>query len=315
MIQNSMKADGAYEIFPGFVLAPTGGKVIYVHSSGAAALDQLPQGMPGNPDGFFQSVQAALNTCRLGRGDRIVCLQGHVESISTANFMAAIGTTPTCSDVEITGVGNGSNRPTFTWTTATSSLLINTPNIKFRNMRFFLAGAHAAGSALTVAAPITITADGVEITDCEIAYGFQANRIVGIGITTTAAATRFAFDRNDVYAETLAVPTTTFLRLTGTDFFRMDSTRIVGPGSTTAIGPVQQLTTAMLKANIKNSIIQNTLAASTISFTAIAGSTGSVDKCAFGVLAAGNGITAASGLQVTASYVAVAGAAGTLATG
>ena len=90
---------------------------------------------------------------------------------------------------------------------------------------------------------------------------------------------------------------------------------IIGPGSTTAIGPVQQLTTAMLKAKITNSLFQNTLAASTIAFTAIAGSTGMVDKCSFGILAAGYGITAGSGLQVTASYQATAGAAGALATG
>lgn len=166
-----------------------------------------------------------------------------------------------------------------------------------------------------MAAPITVSADGCEITDCEIAYGFNSTQIVTIGITTTAGATRFKFDRNDVYAETAAVPTTTFLRLTGTNWLSIDGTRIIGPGSTTAIGPVQMLTTASLKANIRNSIFQNTLASSTIAFTAIAGCTGTVDKCAFGVLSAGNGITTGSGLQVTASYVAVAAAAGALATG
>jgi len=40
-----------------------------------------------------------------------------------------------------------------------------------------------------------------------------------------------------------------------------------------------------------------------------------VDKCAFGVLAAGNGITTGSGLQVTNSKTAVAGAAGADTTG
>jgi hypothetical protein len=287
-MQNSMKLDGGYEVFPGFVLMPTAGKVIYVHNLGASALDQVPQGMPGNPDGFFQSIQAALNTCRLGRGDRIILLPGHVESISTANFLPGIGTTPTCSDIEIIGIGTGTSRPTLTWTVAAATILINTPNIRIRNCRLFLAGVHSAGSALTVAAPITISATGCEITDCEIAYGFNATQIVGIGITTTAAATRFNFSRNDVYAETLAVPTTTFLRLVGTDFMRMDDTRIIGPGSTTAIGPVQLLTTAPLKLNWNRSSIVSTTAVATACVAGLAGTTGNICGCYFGI---GSGTT------------------------
>ena len=300
-VQNSLKLDGVTEVYPGFTTTPGGGKTFLVHNLGASALSDLPAGFAGNPDGFFQSVQAALNACRLGRGDKVILLPGHVESVSTANFWSSIGTVPTCSDVEIVGVGTGSNRPSFTWTTAASSILFNAANIKLRNVRLFLAGAHAAGSALTVAAPISITADGCEITDCEIAYGFQANRIVSIGITTTAAATRFNFSRNDVYAETIAVPTTTFLRLTGTDFFRMDDTRIVGPGSTTAIGPVQMLTTASLKIQLNRTTIQNTIAASTVAFTTIAGCTGTINSGGLGVLAGTQAITTGSGLQAVGS--------------
>jgi hypothetical protein len=282
-VQNSLKLDGVTEVYPGFTTTPGGGKTFLVHSSGAAALSDLPAGFAGNPDGFFQSVGAALNACRSARGDKVIMLPGHVESVSTANFWASIGTTSTCSDVEIVGCGTGSNRPTFTWTTATSTILFNSANIKLRNCRLFLAGAHAAGSALTVAAPITATADGCEITDCEIAYGFQANRIVGIGITTTAAATRLNFSRNDVYAETIAVPTTTFLRLTGTDFFRMDDTRIIGPGSSTTIGPVQFLTTAPLKLNWNRSSIISTTAVATVCVAGIAGTTGNINGCYFGI--------------------------------
>ena len=190
-------------------------------------------------------------------------------------------------------------------------MLFDQPNVKLRNCRLFLAGAHAAGSALTVAAPISITADGAEITDCEIAYGFQANRIVSIGITTTAAATRFNFSRNDVYAETIAVPTTTFLRLTGTDFFRMDDTRIIGPGSSTTIGPVQMLTTASLKILHNRSIIQSTTAAATIAYTAIAGCTGAFNGCGIGVTS-GVGVTGGSGLQAANSQVMTAGTQSTL---
>lgn len=304
---------GPCEVSPGMAVVPGGGIVHYVHNLGAAGLSLLPPGMAyPSPGTFATSINTALTSCRSGRGDTIVCLPGHVESVSGADFLVNLGTS---TDVTVVGWGSGTARPTLTWTTNGSTMLFDTAGFRMRNMQLFLAGPHVNGTATTVAAPITISAGGCEISGCDIYWGFDADQIVTIGITTTAAADNFKFNRNFCYAETAAVPTTTFLRLTGTDFLEMDDTYIVGPGSTTAIGPVQMLTTGSTKVKIRNSVFQSTLAASTIAFTSIAGCTGIVDKCAFGVLAAGNGITAASGLQVTGSYVAVAGAAGTLATG
>lgn len=279
--QASLRIDGVTEVFPGFVLVPTGGRVMYVHSSGASALDYLPAGMAGNPDGFFTSVASALAACRAGRADRIVALPGHTENIASADAWSNLGT---ATDVEVVGWGRGSNRPTFTWTTAGSTLLMDQANFVIRNCRLFLAGAHAAGAALTVAAPITVSAPGCGIEKCEIAWGFQADRIVTIGITTTAAADYFSFDDNDAYAETAAVPTTTFMRLVGADFHHMWNSRIIGPGSTTTLGPVQFLTTASLKINWRNSTVQNQLASAIHAVTGMAGLTGTAHDCGFGIL-------------------------------
>jgi hypothetical protein len=295
---SSLNTQGIVEVYPGVVLQPTGGKIFFVSNSGPSGLDYLPPGMVGSADGFFTSVQQALSPCRSGRGDRIMCLPGHAEPIAIADAWSNLGTK---TDIRVIGLGAGSNRPTFTWTTATSSVLFDQANFAIENCRLFLAGAHAAGSALTVAAPITVSADGWEISDCEIAYGFQANRIVSIGITTTAAATRGKFDRNDVYAETIAVPTTTFLRLTGADFFRMEDTTIIGPGSSTTIGPVQELTTATLKKRFNRSTIKNTVAASTVSYTAIAG-TGNLKDCSFPVGTGTLAVTAGSALTAGNCY-------------
>ncbi len=291
-MQNSLRIDGITEVFPGFTLAPTGGRVIYVHSSGAAALNYLPAGMSGNPDGFFQTVQAALAACRAGRGDKIIVLQGHVESIAIADAWSNLGT---ATDVEIIGCGQGTNRPTFTWTAAAATVLFDTANVKLRNCRLLLAGPHVNGTALTVAAPITMSAEGGEISDCEIAYGFDVDQIVGIGITVTG--TKCRIDRSDCYAETAAVPSTTFLRLTAADWFAMDDTSIIGPGSSTTIGPVQELTTATLKKRFRRCTFKSTTASSTVAYTAIAG-TGHFEACNF-VLGTGVlGITASSACTV-----------------
>jgi hypothetical protein len=286
-----------------------GGLVHYVYQdangNGVASLDKLPSGIS---DSQNLTVAAALGKCRADRGDTIVCLPGHVENLAVAASWTMV------AGVTIIGQGVGDDRPTFTWSTAASTLLMNAANCRILNCNLYVAGPSPA-VALTVAAPITISAAGCEISDCFIPFGWASNQIVGIGITTTAGAKRLKFNRNLCEAPVAAVPTTTFLRLTGTDFLEIDGTYISGPGSTTTIGPVQQLTTAMLNAKISNSSFQNTLASSTIAFTAISGSTGMVEWCSFGVLAAGNGLTTGSGLQVAASYTAVAAAAGALTTG
>lgn len=300
---------GVYEV-AGRVTSPSGGQVRFVGTAANVnALGQTGEAIASRVDG---TIAASLPNCVSGRGDWIYLLPGYTDSVATADAWSALAAT----DVTVCGLGHNTNRPALTWTTATSTALFDVANFRLLNCQLFLAGAHAAGSALTVAAPITISAAGWEISDCDIYWGFDADQIVAIGITTTAGADNGKFNRNNCFAETAAVPTTTFLRLTGTDFLEMDTTFVIGPGSTVATAaPVQMLTTASLKANIKNCVFQSTLASSTVAFTAMAGCTGSVSFSSFGVLAAGNGLTTGSGLQVNGSFTAVAGAAGVATTG
>lgn len=318
MADQSSPIIGTYPAF-----APTewgGGAIVWVgNASGLPAGDGSRRTYPlssvfGSSGALAKIASRNKAAGGVAGGGTIYVLPGHAESLTAANVLSTIAGA-TALGITIIGLGRGTRRPAFTWTAALSSLAVDVAGFAIKNCQLFLAGPHAAGTAVTVAAPITISAAGVELSDNDIWWGFDADQIVTIGITTTAAADNLTFNRNKCRAETAAVPTTTFLRLTGTDNLEIDGTHIVGPGSTTAIGPVQQLTTGSLKATIKNSQFQNTLAASTIAFTAIAGCTGSVDNCGFGVLAAGNGLTTGSGLQVTNSKTAVAAAAGADTTG
>lgn len=309
-VNTVQRVPGVYEL-PGMVISPSGGNVQFVGTAAnVAALGQVGAAIKSRT---FSTTQQALNANIVsGRGDYIYWLPGYTENITGADGWSNLGTK---TDVTLCATGHGTNRAAITWTAAGSTMLMDAANFRIQNAQLFLAGPHAAGTAVTVAAPITISAAGFDISMCDIYWGFDADQIVAIGITTSAGADNGVFNDNNCYAETAAVPTTTFLRLTGTDFLTMERSFIIGPGSTVAIGPVQQLTTPSLKAKIKDCIFQNTLASSTHSFTAIAGCTGTVDKCSFGVLAAGNGLTTGSGLQVTNSWTAVAGAAGVATTG
>jgi hypothetical protein len=258
-------------------LSVTGGYVFYVGT--AAQLANMGDAAPGVSSRCYSTVNAALSQCASGRGDVIYVLPGYSESI-TADAWSNLAAT----DVSIIGMGRGTNRPTFTWTLAGSTMLFDTANFKLFNCQLYLAGAHAAGAALTVAAPITVSAAGCEISDCEIFWGFDADQIVGIGVTTTAAADFFNFNRNYCYAETAAAPTTTFMRLVGADYMQMYDTKIQGPTSSTSIGVVQFLTTASLGIDWVNVRCQNTVASSASAVVGLAGCTGTVQNGCWGIL-------------------------------
>jgi len=276
----SYNTQGPTEVFPGFVIVPTGGMIHYVHHSGAAALSNLPPGMYSpSPGGFFTSVNAALNVCRSNRGDRIVCLPGHAENIDAADKWSNIK-----AGVEVIGTGTGDNRATFTWTAATSTILMDVASFAIRNCNLYLAGPHAAGTALTVAAPITVSAAGCSITDCRVFFGFAANQNVTIGITTTAAGDDFSFRRNYCRAEVAAATGTTFMQLVGADYMTMEDCFISGASSGVNVGIVRFLTTASLGINWRRNVIQNQLASSVSAVTGLAGCTGQVHQCGWGIL-------------------------------
>jgi hypothetical protein len=263
------------EISPGLLLVPTGGKIVYVHSSGAGALDALPPNMVSSADGFVTSVQLALNTCRSGRGDKIICLPGHTESI-TADAWSNLSTK---TDIEVFCVPAGGNTATFTWTVAGSTLLMDAASFRIRNARMFMSGATAA--ALTVAAPITVSAADCQLTNCRMFAGFDVDNGVTIGVTTTAAADRFIFDDNVVRGSAAggAALTTTFLRVVGGDSIKIRRNDIICGTSAAAVGPIQNLTTEATNVEISDNKIQNNAASSTACITwALANSTGWIER-------------------------------------
>lgn len=271
-VQASLRIDGATEIFPGYVVIPTGGKVIYVHSSGASALDQLPAGMPGNPDGFFTSINAALATVRAGRGDNVIALPGHADVISAADGWSNLGSS---SGVNIYGLGDGNNQASISWTAAGSTVLFDQASIRLEGFRLNM---EPTTGTVNVAAPITVSAAGCRIRNNRIFFGTDANNKVTIGITTTAAADDFTFEENQAYGAALAT-CTTFLRIVGGTRARIRCNNIVGGTTAAAVGVIQNLTTAATNAYIADNNLHNNAASSTAALTwALAASTGTIAR-------------------------------------
>jgi hypothetical protein len=87
----------------------------YVNSASAAGGDG------SSPASGKTTLAAALALA--ASGDRIFIAAGHTETVSAASYI-----TWSQSGVTVIGLGNGSNRPTFTWSLTTSTIVISGSN-------------------------------------------------------------------------------------------------------------------------------------------------------------------------------------------
>lgn len=279
MANNNVFANfpGVQEVV-GMVISPNGGQVFYVGTAAqVAALGQAGECIASR---VSTTVDKALNQCVTGRGDFVYVLPGYTETVSTADQWSSLGTK---TGVSVIGLGTGMNRPKFTYSAAGATILMDQNNFAIRNCIFYMAGDPASSTALTVAAPITVSGAGCAITDCFIHFGVDADQIVTIGVTTTAAADNFDFSRNQCYGAT-AAECTTFLQVVGADNMTFYGNNIQGATSSTTVGVIRFLTTASLAIDFRDSVIQNYKAASVHAVTGMAGLTGSVRECGFGIL-------------------------------
>lgn len=247
-----------------------GGQILFVCNrsglpSGDGSSLEYPLASIGGAGGALAKLQGTTN-----RGHVIFVGPGHAESVSSADYFSH---TSTANSFALVGLGNGTSRPSLTWTTATSTWLWDTANIQLDNFQLFLAGADAAGSALTVAAPITISAPGCGIRNCKGRFGFDADQLVTIGITTTAAADGLTLEDNHFSGAT-AAECTTFMDIIGVDGLIMRRNYFAGATSSTGVGIVRFATTASLDIVLEENTYINRKAASAAAVTGLAGVSG-----------------------------------------
>lgn len=251
---------------------PPGGRVVgYVHHSGVARVDDTLQQVP-----VFTTLKDAVAGCRAGYGDIVYVLPGHAESIAAADYFGALtsGTRRLKAGTRIIGLGSGTMRPTFTWTAAGSTLLLDVADVLLSNLRLLM---DPGAGTVNVAAPVTISAAGCVIDSCQIRMGTDANSKVTIGITTTAGATDLAICNCDIYGAT-AAEATTFIQFVGADRLRMVNNSIVGATSAVGVGLIRFLTTASTFIKIYGLEIRHNKTASTKAITGMAGISGEVNN-------------------------------------
>lgn len=170
--------------FPGYTLATTGGQVFYVDSGGVR--DGTTSYVA---DRLYTTLKAAMAVCRANRGDVIICLPQHSESITTT-------TTPTfVAGVTVVGIGNGDERPTFNFTAQTSTFTINVANVRISNCIFDL----EATASTTVTKGFAISGAGVVIDRCQFTVASSATQLVATAIELASGANRCTIAASKFY--------------------------------------------------------------------------------------------------------------------
>jgi hypothetical protein len=134
--------------------ANTTGDVYYV-SSGSSGVDGRGRGKTSSRP--FATLDYAVGRCTANNGDFIIVMPGHAESV-----IAAAGIDLDVAGITIIGLGDGSDRPAFTFTTATTADIdVDAANITIANCVFI-------NDIDSLAAPIDVNAAYFSMIECDM---------------------------------------------------------------------------------------------------------------------------------------------------
>jgi hypothetical protein len=240
----------------GMYALPPGAQVFYVRGNGTTVTSYSNE-QAGFVEKLSPSVAKALSYCVSGRGDRVVVLPGHTENIAAADAWSSL-----VAGTKIIGLGAGTSRPTFTWTAAASTVLFDVANVSISNC---ILNMDPGTGTVSVATPITVSAAGCSIKDCQIRVSTDANSKAGTTtgcVSLVAGATDFEFSRNEVFGAT-AGECVTVLSCTAAIRLKATANKITVATTAAAVGPLNFVTTASTDIYVADNILINNKANST----------------------------------------------------
>lgn len=227
-------------------LLPPGGRVAcYLRSTGVADYDGEPMARM-----IVTTLAAALKQVRSGKGDTIVVLPGHSESVTDATMLDNL-----LPGTKIIGVGRGSNMPVFRWTNTAGQWTLDQADCVFQGLRLRLEGANGITKALLVTA-----ADNV-INGCDIEVASGATAKATIALELGAGSTRTVVSHN-IFRGTATHNVTDGVKIVSA----VDGVRIVGNEmifSATAANGNVHFTAAATNIMVRDNLCYNTHTSST----------------------------------------------------
>lgn len=288
---------------PPWIVSPNGGKVFYVCSLGVQ--DNTTDDIASQ---LSLTLVAAMAQCRANRGDVIICLPGHVESV-TATAMTWL------AGVTVVGIGNGDERPTFNWTVAGSQWAIAVANVKIINCILNL----AATAATSVTKAILVTGAASRISGCKIIMGAAGGaQLATIGIEYGTGADRFIFGAdkdseegtNEVFAPADAAVVSCIKIVAALANGRI-ANNIMSVGMSATTNGLITMTVAPTTIYIGYNAFNNSITSSTKALVGITAATGFVEYNTGYIMAATGGATAfgtLGSLQLTQNFGCAGGA-------
>lgn len=242
---------------------PHTGKQFFLLGSSHANWEELSEMFPVGPEGktrVFTDLQSALNSTETGGDDIIFIAPGYTENITAAADIDINNT-----HVSIIGLGEGDQKPTFTFTTATTAdLNVDAAGVSFENIRFDLTGIDA------LVAPLDINAASCTFRNCDFITADASGQCVN-AILTDANADNMLIDGCDFIGSQLG-GTTSAVRIVGGDDIIIKNSHFIGNYKVSA-GAIEVTTTAAGNLRIENNTILNTTLASTVAVNFATGTT------------------------------------------
>lgn len=199
---NGITVFGMPVIPGGGFIPPTTGNVYFVDSvTGSNSNDGK------RPTKAVATIDYAIGLCTANKGDTIVVLPKHAESISGVGAIAA-----DVAGIAIIGLGWGNVRPTITLHTTTTTIAVSAANVLFRNLRI----ATDVDAVVTV---FNITAAGVTLDAVDFVETAACAALQFI-LTTAAADDLTVMNCSWVQTQTAATALQQWIVLTGADRFK-----------------------------------------------------------------------------------------------
>ena len=153
--------------------APLTGQVMFVDT-----VNGVDAGTGNSPNSPYQTLTYALTQVSSGAYATIYVQQGSTVTISSATALLL-----NVANVAIIGLGTGSQRPVFNFTTAnTAAIPVSAANVTVRNIRH-------TGNFLSIARAYTVTAVGFTLDGCHFADATGSLNFLNIINCTGAANT------------------------------------------------------------------------------------------------------------------------------
>jgi len=161
------------------------GRIFFVLKTAATNYTQFKEDHPDYKaaDGVttiaavYNTVDAAVGACTADQGDVIYVMPGHTETITSSS------TTLDIAGVTIICLGNGTNAPHFTFSTAAATINVSAADVKWQG-GYFLANYLDVASTFTLAAAKDFTLDGAMLKHSSNVLNFLS--VVTTGTTDYA---------------------------------------------------------------------------------------------------------------------------------